>query len=282
MAAVRNIFGAAGLQEERKRLQSLYYWRFDTEEKKWENVYLFSVFTSLRLNDAKWKGIKKNIFLSLENLQDFLPPWSSFFSPSSNSAVIFSKESKDFFSFSYHPARDKELKRRQGGSRRHVWIREKKERIHERLPSEGQKCRGRAATPCDNDDIFQRLHKVTQWVFFFLLYSHSDCFSEVSLEKIKLQAARLKHSCGQTLCVMQQWTPTFLVGKNQDFTFQFSIFELMSADGCWKSGICSFFFFFFPKKQSACFSREEQRGCVLVFFWIGKSAAQKCSVVKFV
>lgn len=59
MAAVRNIFGAAGLQEERKRLQSLYYRRFDTEEKKWENVYLFSVFTSLRLNDAKWKGIKK-------------------------------------------------------------------------------------------------------------------------------------------------------------------------------------------------------------------------------
>lgn len=57
---------------------------------------------------------------------------------------------------------------------------EKKEKIHERPPSEGQKCRGRAATPCDNDNIFHRLHKETQWGFFSLLYSLSDCFSSVS------------------------------------------------------------------------------------------------------
>lgn len=103
----------------------------------------------------------------------------------------------------------------------------KKEKIHERPPSEGQKCRGRAATPCDNDNILQRLHKVTQWYFFPPLYSHSDCFSSVS-GKDKTSSRTFETQ----LCVMQQWTPTFLVGKNQDFAFQFSILELMSADGC--------------------------------------------------
>lgn len=94
--------------------------------------------------------------------------------------IFFSKESKDLFPFSYNPERDKEVKRRQEGSRWHVWVREK--RKDARAPDVR---RSEVSRPSGNT-VRQWQHlstpSQTNTMFFFssLLYSHSDCFSSVS------------------------------------------------------------------------------------------------------